>query len=471
MAVTLTKIPCSSSTPALPALPALPRKNTPSNDHSKGANSLSSLHSNLLPYPFSQPVIHHSLPPRPPAVFPSSTTNRNDDHTSYPNNFDRAFDGLVSATGATKDQDDGVSLICVPAKENSGRTYSHVTLPDQPSPWRTTPIAASRDPTPSYTREQSWPRDQLDPTLEFGKAEPRAVHADRNLDSVDPEIEPSGQPLSPVNREHPLVTPPAASSNPSCSVSLRMSSTRTDLTPPDCSQSHYPDHIARDAYESLAENRVVHHHHSQDRFVNGKGQAFSSRLSTIGSVYDDNKSSTGDADSAIALDSIFSHLSEEQSSSSIISEDPSPDNRVDPAVRDLSLFSREAVGQSRENLQAGSDRYYMGRNSHTRAKSPTMASGSEQPRLCTEDSESVFDTDDDAPGFGTRWEYRRIKARRLDSSGRRMARVEWKDTWEPEDELDGLKEALRRYARERRAKRDSEGTCPKCGAKKRKCPV
>ena len=54
-----------------------------------------------------------------------------------------------------------------------------------------------------------------------------------------------------------------------------------------------------------------------------------------------------------------------------------------------------------------------------------------------------------SPDTGHRWAYRRIMARRIDSSGRRMAMAEWENTWEPEDELDGLVKALRRYARER----------------------
>jgi hypothetical protein len=216
------------------------------------------------------------------------------------------------------------------------------------------------------------------------------VHADHYLDSADPEIEPSIQAISTVNREHPLVTLPAASSAPSFSVLLRRSSTQPNSGQP----------------------------------------------------------------------------------GSITSEEPSPASTVDSAVKDLSLLvSGEAVGQSREKLQAGSDRYHPERRSHTHAKSPPMTSGSEQLRLDVEDSEYVSDAGDDAPGSGDGWEYRRIKARRIDSSGRRMARVEWKDTWEPEDELDGLKMALRRYARERRAKRDSEGTFPKYGARKRRCPV
>lgn len=221
-------------------------------------------------------------------------------HSSYPNDLDRALDGLVCGMGEVKHKH-GPSSICVPAKGSSpcypcglfvlglhetgniGGTFDH----------RTTPIPAHTDSTPSSTREQLQPQYQLDPTLESGQSEPRAVHADPSLDPADLEIEPS------------------------------------------------------------------------------------------------------------------------------------------------------------------------------------TASGSERLRLDIEHSEPASDADDDAPGSedDDRWEYRRIKARRIDASGRRMARVEWKDTWEPEDELDGLKMALRQYARERQANRDSEGTCSKCGARKRRCPV
>ncbi|CRG92845.1 hypothetical protein PISL3812_09916 [Talaromyces islandicus] len=178
--------------------------------------------------------------------------------------------------------------------ENIGGTYDHRTCPDPRSPCRTTPIAAPADSTAPSTLERSRTRNQLDPSLEFGWSEPRAVHADCSLDSADPEIEPST--------------------------------------------------------------------------VSGPGQ-------------------------------------------------PGPD---------------------------------------------------------IEQSEPLSDADDGAPCSGDRWEYRRIKARRIDSSGRRMVRVEWEDTWEPEDQLDGLKMALRRYARERQIKRDAKETCPNCRARrgnlKRKIP-
>jgi hypothetical protein len=70
-----------------------------------------------------------------------------------------------------------------------------------------------------------------------------------------------------------------------------------------------------------------------------------------------------------------------------------------------------------------------------------------------EDSESASDTDDAGHYSGDDgWQYRRIVVRRIDASSRRMALVEWVNTWEPEDELGGSKRALRRYARVRRSK-------------------
>lgn len=146
MAVTLTKIPCYSPTPALPTLL---RKNTPPNDYSsKRADSVSSLHSNLLPSSFPQPVIYHSLPPHPPIVVLSSTMNRIHSHSLYTNDFDRVFNDLISMTGRIKDKD-GVSLIYVLAKgspscclyfsfilslykiENTDRTNSYISLLNQ----------------------------------------------------------------------------------------------------------------------------------------------------------------------------------------------------------------------------------------------------------------------------------------------------------------------------------------------------
>jgi hypothetical protein len=99
-------------------LPASPIENTFPDEHfSQKADSIPALHSNSLFRPFSQPAIriHHPLPPRPPTVVPSSTTNRINGHSPYLNNFNQIFDGPVSATGGGKNEN-RESLICVPAK-------------------------------------------------------------------------------------------------------------------------------------------------------------------------------------------------------------------------------------------------------------------------------------------------------------------------------------------------------------------
>lgn len=108
------------------------------------------------------------------------------------------------------------------------------------------------------------------------------MYTNYNLDLANPEIEPSMQRLSIIN-QLPLMTLLAASSAPSCFISLQRSSTQTDLTPLDSSQP-----------------------------------------------------------------------------SNITSKESSPDSRIDLIIRDLPLlFSREIVGQSRENFQARLDRYHL----------------------------------------------------------------------------------------------------------------
>jgi hypothetical protein len=68
-----------------------------------------------------------------------------------------------------------------------------------------------------------------------------------------------------------------------------------------------------------------------------------------------------------------------------------------------------------------------------------------------------------------RWKYTRIIARRIDLSGRRMTKVQWKDTWEPESELSSLEMALLlNTKRKQREEQSSKEICLKCGARKRK---
>ncbi|KUL81892.1 hypothetical protein ZTR_09524 [Talaromyces verruculosus] len=110
-------------------------------------------------------------------------------------------------------------------------------------------------------------------------------------------------------------------------------------------------------------------------------------------------------------------------------------------------------GPSLENLQTNPNEGHRRRGGTTRARSPSAASELEEygPGIATSEFDPDMDYDNPDPGY--RWVYRRIVARRIEPSGRRMAKVEWEDTWEPEIELEGLKNALRRYAREQREKR------------------
>ena len=84
------------------------------------------------------------------------------------------------------------------------------------------------------------------------------------------------------------------------------------------------------------------------------------------------------------------------------------------------------------------------------------------------ESESEFDAKN-LQDLGDQWEYRRIVARQIGSTGHREALLEWEPTWVPEEEVGDLKRALRRYAKERRESQSLAKTaCPNCGAKKRK---
>jgi hypothetical protein len=110
-------------------------------------------------------------------------------------------------------------------------------------------------------------------------------------------------------------------------------------------------------------------------------------------------------------------------------------------------------GPSPENLQTSMNERYRRRGGTTRARSPSVAFELEEhgPGIATDEFDS--DMRDHNLDPGARWVYRRIVARKIESSGRRMAKVEWEDTWEPERELEDLESALERYAREQRGKR------------------
>ncbi|OKL55257.1 hypothetical protein UA08_09476 [Talaromyces atroroseus] len=210
---------------------------------------------------------------------------------------------------------------------------------------------------------------------------------------------------------------------------------------------------------TAATKRTAPHHDSYNSPVGrliGEGRVRSPGLFAIRNDHDGGGYGTDDSGSASASrGSIFSRQSEKRYSGSVTSgEGPSPNSLVDPGA-EQSGFSRAAGGQSR-----------------VPAESPSVASVSRQLGSEIEDSESASDTDDaDHHSGDGRWQYRCILKRRLDSSGRRMALVRWEDTWESEDELGGVKRALRQYARARQAKQvPATETCSKRRGRKRKCP-
>jgi hypothetical protein len=276
----------------------------------------------------------------------------------------------------------------------------------------------------------------------------------------------------------------------------RSTSVRTSPTWPEFSRSHFLHPIDEVGPESsgalfasynltldcpnyvlAAPERTAPHRDSCNRPVGGligEGRVPSPGLFfTIRNDHDGGGRLTNDSGSASASpDGIFSRQSQERYSGSATSEEPSPDSTVDP-ITEHPGFPRGPVGRSQRNLQTRTDGRYLRRSGHTLAKSPSVASGSEQLDSELEDSESASDTDDtDHHSGDDRWQYRRIVARRVDSSGRRMALVEWEDTWEPEDELVGLKRALRQYARARQAKQlGATEMGLKRRGRKRKCPT
>jgi hypothetical protein len=183
---------------------------------------------------------------------------------------------------------------------------------------------------------------------------------------------------------------------------------------------------------------------------------------------DDDLHSTDDDNNGFA-DDIFTHPSEnEPLSGSITSAGASPDNS-DAPIRDVTVrLEEQATFQSSPKPQVKSDRHRSKQRRRPLFKASSVISDSDELESDFEESKSGAETDLDKVS-GDRWEYIRIVARRIDSSGRRMAKVRWKDTWEPEGELSGLETALLLDAkRKRREEQSSKEICLKCGARKRK---
>ncbi|KUL84831.1 hypothetical protein ZTR_07304 [Talaromyces verruculosus] len=294
------------------------------------------------------------------------------------------------------------------------------------------------------------------------KIDSQAVLRDSTRATADPSKAWSQRKPSPSAQTLPVVAPA-----PSRSASLRRSPTLGESD-----RSHCPDPVDKAGYDIsgllftphkltldypynvlAATKRTALHRDScnspVDKLID-EGRGPSPKLFAIRNNHDGSGYLTDNSDAVSASpDGIFSHPGAEHPG-----------------------FWRGAVGQPRWNLQTGLDGCYLRRSSRVPVKSPSAASGSKQLGSESEDSESAYDTADEHHHSGDdRWQFRRIVARRMDPSGRRMALVEWENTWEPEEELGGLKRVLRRYARERQAKQvPATETCLKRGGRKRKCP-
>ncbi|KUL81609.1 hypothetical protein ZTR_10657 [Talaromyces verruculosus] len=162
-------------------------------------------------------------------------------------------------------------------------------------------------------------------------------------------------------------------------------------------------------------------------------------------------------------DDFDSQLSKKQSSGSIISNEFSPDNNLMTISVGDGIFDCEVGDRPPKRSRTELGGHYLEHSNHEIAVSPSVVPESEDFGSKTGDSGPESESDaENLQDLGDRWEYRRIVARRINSSGRRMAQVEWKNTWEPEDELNGLKSALRRYAKERRGIQSPAKECPNC---------
>jgi hypothetical protein len=216
-------------------------------------------------------------------------------------------------------------------------------------------------------------------------------------------------------------------------------------------------------------------HEHRDNSINTTGITSLHDLFTLDS--DDNDDSSGCRGSEDDLLSLC-QSGNKQSSESDTSIGSAPDK-----MRSITPQGHSAAGgdkdqvitQPTENFQAVLDR-----RPHKRSRRALPGARS----VVFPEKESVSDSDDSQRRAGngtssddadskTLWEYKYIVARQVDSRGRQMALVRWKDTWELESEIEDLETALRVYAkregkREGKQQRNSKMQCLNRGTRKRK---
>ncbi|KAE8551366.1 hypothetical protein EYB25_005251 [Talaromyces marneffei] len=168
-----------------PSLPTRPLKSTPPNHNHTSISSRTSKSTDLAPNhstlpfpPLSQPALPHPLPPRPPAIFPSSHHTASASlyvpssisHTPDPgpvckNDFDRALDDLLSAKNGEKEED-GEPSSRLPAQDKSYSRedemfLAYVNLLSSSFTLRK-PVESPAEAKPTHPkpRDESQPREQ-----------------------------------------------------------------------------------------------------------------------------------------------------------------------------------------------------------------------------------------------------------------------------------------------------------------------
>ncbi|PCG88215.1 Hypothetical protein PENO1_111450 [Penicillium occitanis (nom. inval.)] len=144
-----------------------------------------------------------------------------------------------------------------------------------------------------------------------------------------------------------------------------------------------------------------------------------------------------------------------------------PDTRTFTSPRGCAEEVLDAA--SSENPHTIWNECYQRQGGPTRARSSLMTSELEKYRPGIAADEFDPNTDCNNPDPEYPWMYRRIVGRKIDSSGRKMVKVEWEDTWELECDLEDLTSALQRYEREqlrRQGKQGKQGR--RAGVRKRK---
>jgi hypothetical protein len=212
-------------------------------------------------------------------------------------------------------------------------------------------------------------------------------------------------------------------------------------------------------------------HEHRDNSINTTGITSLHDLFTLDS--DDNDDSNGCRGSEDDLLSLCQSGNEQSpGSDTSIGSAPNKMRSITPQGHSAAGGDKDQViTQPAENFQAVLDGRPHKRSRHT---APTARS------VVFPEKESVSDSDDSQRRAGngtsngdadskTLWEYKYIVARQVDSRGRQMALVRWKDTWELESEIEDLEMALQVYAkREGKQQRNSKRQCLNRGTRKRK---